>query len=207
MIMRRLTLLMAGALLLSACAAGPIVSDDFEEKLPAAQELAAAVEDEAPPASEVPVEEPGEHSLTASEEPIELEPDEGENVEEVPVVADDKPEPSPVVPIPTPPPPPAIEPIMTGQVPAELMDAILADASSRSATKSALTVIRAEAVTWSDGSLGCPEKGMSYTQALVDGYWVVLDSGGLQMDYRAGTGGGFKYCAIGGLPPVGPGNT
>ena len=37
-----------------------------------------------------------------------------------------------------------------------------------------LEVISAEEVTWPDGSLGCPEPGMSYTQALVDGSKVVL---------------------------------
>jgi hypothetical protein len=32
----------------------------------------------------------------------------------------------------------------------------------------------AERVTWSDGSLGCPEPDMLYTQALVEGYRIVL---------------------------------
>jgi hypothetical protein len=32
----------------------------------------------------------------------------------------------------------------------------------------------AERVTWSDGSLGCPEPDMMYTQALVEGYRIVL---------------------------------
>jgi hypothetical protein len=34
--------------------------------------------------------------------------------------------------------------------------------------------IVAERVTWSDGSLGCPEPDVMYTQALVDGYRIVL---------------------------------
>ena len=29
-------------------------------------------------------------------------------------------------------------------------------------------------MTWTDGSLGCPQKGMSYTQALVEGELLLL---------------------------------
>ncbi|MDT8450865.1 MAG: hypothetical protein RQ847_11915 [Wenzhouxiangellaceae bacterium] len=35
----------------------------------------------------------------------------------------------------------------------------------------------AEFVTWSDGSLGCPEPGHMYTQALVPGYRIRLRVG------------------------------
>lgn len=208
MVMRRLTLLMAGALLLSACAAGPIVSDDFEESAPAGVSTTLAdlnsgsdgketrepmdtvpgSEDAATPGSDIESSNPVETTIPV----VETIPEDGAVV--------DPPTP-PVTTIVTTP------PVVTGEVPAELMAAIMADAGTRNTTKAALTVVRAQAVTWSDGSLGCPEKGMSYTQALVDGYWVVLDAGGQLMDYRAGTSGGFKYCAIGGLPPVGSGNT
>lgn len=37
-----------------------------------------------------------------------------------------------------------------------------------------IEVVSAEEVTWPDGSLGCPEPGMSYTQALVEGSKAVL---------------------------------
>ena len=141
-------------------------------------------------------------SLTPADDPLPAKPEVPEVVEEDLVLVEDKPEPSLVDPTP----PPSFEPVVTGEVPADLMDAILADAGSRSTTKAAISVIRAQAVTWSDGSLGCPVKGMSYTQALVDGYWVVLDAGGQQLDYRASVSGSFKYCAFGGLPPVGPGD-
>jgi hypothetical protein len=40
--------------------------------------------------------------------------------------------------------------------------------------ESDIEVVRAERVTWSDGSLGCPQPGMMYTQALVNGYRVIL---------------------------------
>jgi hypothetical protein len=37
-----------------------------------------------------------------------------------------------------------------------------------------IEVLTVEAVTWPDGSLGCPEEGKMYTQALVDGHRIVL---------------------------------
>jgi hypothetical protein len=56
-----------------------------------------------------------------------------------------------------------------------------------------VTVISAEAVTFPDGSLGCPEPGMAYTQALVDGYKIVAEAGGKTYDFR-GTGSTFRLC-------------
>ena len=49
-----------------------------------------------------------------------------------------------------------------------------------------LEVISAEEVTWPDGSMGCPEPGMSYTQALVDGSKVVLGYDDRVYIYHAG---------------------
>ncbi len=57
-------------------------------------------------------------------------------------------------------------------------------------------------VTWSDGSLGCPQPGQAYTQALVDGYWVVLSHDSDTYDYRAGPDREFHLCPGGGAPPV-----
>ncbi len=51
----------------------------------------------------------------------------------------------------------------------------------------AIEVIRSEEITWPDGSLGCPEEGMVYTQALVDGYQVILDHDGRIYLYHAGS--------------------
>ena len=50
----------------------------------------------------------------------------------------------------------------------------------------AVTVVDARAVTWPDGSLGCPEPGMMYTQVLVDGTLVVLEAGGRRYEYHGG---------------------
>jgi hypothetical protein len=70
-------------------------------------------------------------------------------------------------------------------------------------TAAEVSVQRAQAVTWNDGSLGCPEPGQMYTQALVDGYWVVLQAGGQELDFRASQQGEVKLCPPGqGRPPV-----
>ena len=57
-----------------------------------------------------------------------------------------------------------------------------------------IKVIRAENVTWRDGSLGCPKKGMFYTQALVPGTLIVLRVGDAEYEYHSGSGDPF-YCA------------
>jgi hypothetical protein len=59
-------------------------------------------------------------------------------------------------------------------------------ASRLDATADEIEVERLEEVTWSDGSLGCPEPGMVYTQALVEGSRVVLEHEGRFYDYHAG---------------------
>jgi len=41
---------------------------------------------------------------------------------------------------------------------------------------SELTVVYAQRVTWPDGAIGCPEPDKVYTQALVEGYRIVVDT-------------------------------
>lgn len=43
-------------------------------------------------------------------------------------------------------------------------------------------------VTWSDGALGCPEPDVMYTQALVEGYRIVLDADGRELVYHGALG-------------------
>ena len=50
-------------------------------------------------------------------------------------------------------------------------------------------------VVWPDGSLGCPQAGMAYTQALVQGYQVVLSAGGRTYHYHGRDGRQPKFCA------------
>ncbi len=93
--------------------------------------------------------------------------------------------------------PPSASP-MLGEVPAPILDAILSDAAERTDLDvEDFVVVMAQAVTWPDGSLGCPEPGMLYTQALVDGYQVVVEADGQQLDYRVGGGGSFQICEEG----------
>ena len=50
-------------------------------------------------------------------------------------------------------------------------------------------------VTWNDGSLGCPQKDMLYTQALVDGELLMLRVEQALFQYHSARGGPFTYCA------------
>ena len=78
-------------------------------------------------------------------------------------------------------------------VPQARWDALVADLSARGVT-STPTLVSAEAVTFSDGSLGCTSPGQSYTQALVDGMRVVVTAGDKTYDYRFGTGDDPVLC-------------
>jgi hypothetical protein len=57
-----------------------------------------------------------------------------------------------------------------------------------------LRVLSAEPVTWGDGSLGCPEEGMMYTQALVPGYRIRVQVQGRVLDYHASRDGRLVLC-------------
>ena len=86
-------------------------------------------------------------------------------------------------------------------IPPEVWQAIVADLESRvGAPLDDLSVLIAEAQTWSDGSLGCPKDGEMYTQALVDGYQVVVEVAGTEYDYRVGSGTDVRLCEN---PPIG----
>lgn len=50
-------------------------------------------------------------------------------------------------------------------------------------------------VTWSDGSLGCPEPGRMYTMALVDGGQLILEADGEEYAYHNAHDKPFFYCA------------
>jgi hypothetical protein len=77
-----------------------------------------------------------------------------------------------------------------------LLSAALADASRRTGVPvDALTVVESSPRTWRDGSLGCPEPGMNYTQALVPGWRLVIRAGEELLDYRMATRGtAFMFC-------------
>jgi hypothetical protein len=58
----------------------------------------------------------------------------------------------------------------------------------------AITVVSTDEVTWRDGSMGCPEPGMNYTQALVPGIRVVLELDGVRYEYHSGGGRSMFLC-------------
>ena len=94
-------------------------------------------------------------------------------------------------------------PPVKGQVPQRILDPILKEAATLAkVAREKLVIVRAESVVWNDGSLGCPEPGMAYTQVLVNGYWVVIDAAGQTYDFRVSRDGSFRLCPPGrGHPP------
>ncbi|MGH2446837.1 MAG: hypothetical protein ACRDGD_12490 [Candidatus Limnocylindria bacterium] len=76
-----------------------------------------------------------------------------------------------------------------------LVAEVMRDAEERTGVPaSEIVVVSAEAVTWSDGSLGCPQPGQVYTQALVPGYRVILDVEGEELSYHADDRGNYRAC-------------
>lgn len=88
-----------------------------------------------------------------------------------------------------------------GAIPEGLRAAIIRDAATRAGIGiEEVRVLKVQRSTWNDGSLGCPKPGEFYTQALVAGWWVVVDAGGTNFDYRAIDAGRFKICEPGANP-------
>jgi hypothetical protein len=110
--------------------------------------------------------------------------------------------------------PPSTSPTLTeesppvkGEVPQRILDPILKEAAALAkVAQEKLVILRAQPVVWSDGSLGCPKPGQMYTQALINGYWVVIEAAGQTYDFRVDAGGRFQLCPAGrGRPPRQPG--
>lgn len=57
-------------------------------------------------------------------------------------------------------------------------------AASEGVDPADIEVILSERVTWPDGALGCPEPDMMYTQALVEGYRIILEVAGDEVAYH-----------------------
>jgi len=70
-----------------------------------------------------------------------------------------------------------------------------------------LRVTAAEPVTWRDGSLGCPQPGMAYTEALVPGFRIRVAAGDRELDYHASARGALVLCPTGrAVDPIPGGN-
>lgn len=86
----------------------------------------------------------------------------------------------------------------TLNLPQSVIDPVVADiAKTAGVPVGEVVVVSAEPVVWPDGSLGCPQPGLAYTQIVVDGYKIVATAGGDTFDYR-GTGNSFRRCKNGG---------
>jgi hypothetical protein len=91
---------------------------------------------------------------------------------------------------------PQSTPVSTAEVPKSVRSAVVADAAKRfNVAESAVVLVRAERVTWGDGSLGCAEPGMYYTQNLVPGYLVVAKTGAGELLYHTDSREQAKSCA------------
>jgi hypothetical protein len=71
----------------------------------------------------------------------------------------------------------------------------LHDAARRNQIDAAqLHVTLAEAVTWPDGALGCPQPGREYSQRLVDGYRIRILADTRTLEYHASLRGQPFLC-------------
>ena len=88
-------------------------------------------------------------------------------------------------------------PVNTAQVPREVRRAVVADAAKRfGVSMNAVVLARAEQVTWADGSLGCPEPGRMYEQALVPGFRLVATTSEGALEYHSDGQGRIVTCAV-----------
>ena len=82
-----------------------------------------------------------------------------------------------------------------GEVPDTVLASMKADLATRlGRSVDAVRVLRAEQVIWPDGSIGCSQPGVLYTQATVVGYLVELEFDGKNYRYHAALKGAPIYC-------------
>jgi hypothetical protein len=82
------------------------------------------------------------------------------------------------------------------------VDWALQDAAKRTQLDaSALRLTLAEAVTWPDGALGCPEPGRQYSQALVSGYRIRISAGAETLEYHSSLRGQPFFCPASRIQP------
>jgi len=92
---------------------------------------------------------------------------------------------------------PTGEPVTTASIPRAVRRAVVVDAARRfQVAEDAVVLASAEQVTWSDGSLGCPQPGRMYTQMLVEGYRVSATTVAGRMLYHADTRGNVVTCGL-----------
>lgn len=76
------------------------------------------------------------------------------------------------------------------------VDIAIADLAERIGVDPATIVVQSvDRVTWRDGSIGCPDPDLSYTQALVEGLRIILEVDGTAYHYHSGRDADPFYCA------------
>jgi len=89
--------------------------------------------------------------------------------------------------------------VMEATIEAALHDAVRETKIERSL----LQIISAKPVTWSDGSLGCPDEITKYSQSPVPGFHILIQAGTRQLEYHASADGGLVLCPPDrAMPPV-----
>jgi hypothetical protein len=90
-----------------------------------------------------------------------------------------------------------------------LIEKAKADLAQRLAVSAnEIGLVEATGVTWPDSSLGCPQKGMLYTQVLTPGYLILLEHAGTTFEYHASSRDYITTCENPSPPvPGSPGNT
>jgi hypothetical protein len=85
---------------------------------------------------------------------------------------------------------------VTGEVPGAVIGRArdLLAATIGAGPAASATVEIAEAVTWPDGSLGCPQPGLFYVQMVTPGYRVVLASEGTRYTFVGSVAGELRAC-------------
>jgi hypothetical protein len=88
-------------------------------------------------------------------------------------------------------------PVNTASMPRAVRRAVVADAARRfQVDENTVVLASAEQVTWADGSLGCPQPGYSYTQALVPGFRVTASTAAGRMRYHTDANGNVVTCGL-----------
>ena len=100
---------------------------------------------------------------------------------------------------------PVGEPVNTASMPRGVRRAVVADAAKRfNVAESAVVLARAERLAWSDGSLGCPEPGVVYTQMLVEGFRVDAMTSAGTLTYHTDSRGSVVSCGARSAKPALP---
>lgn len=103
-------------------------------------------------------------------------------------------------PAPTPTPASTVTPVRASPIssptapPTSALAAIGDDLQGRGVSPEGMAVLRADAVTWPDGSLGCPELGIVYPATPEDGLQIVVEAAGRTWDYRFDSAGRARLC-------------